>query len=125
MQVQEYFKVDLERSDAARGLVHRTYREYMSLLYKELQARFPFMDDMEKLWEGTSIQFLFSTPCKWPPHIVDLFISLAREAGFGEYPHHSVSASLTEPQAVAAFQLRGQGSRSDQKIQVSAAMTCA
>ena len=58
-----------------------------------------------KHWENCVVEFAFSVPATWSTDVVAVFKQLAFDAGFGQHSGHKVTASLTEPQAVAAFTL--------------------
>lgn len=51
------------------------------------------------------IEFLFSVPTTWGPTVVEHFKLLVGQAGFGgpAYANHSVTVSLTEPEAAAVY----------------------
>ncbi|KAJ4263108.1 hypothetical protein NW762_006727 [Fusarium torreyae] len=52
-----------------------------------------------------TVQFLFSVPTTWNSAVVDTFKRLVLDAGFGGHNNHTVAVTMTEPEAVAAFEI--------------------
>ena len=104
-EVVEWFKLELGKIGQPQDRVKKLYTDYMECLYKLLKDYFTDQILYGKVWETAVIEFVFSVPATWNTDVVDVFKNLARDAGFGQCPEHKVSASLTEPQAVAAFTL--------------------
>ncbi|KAM5346959.1 hypothetical protein ACJ41O_009964 [Fusarium nematophilum] len=105
IRVEQWFKTDFRREDAKHERVQGLYKDYLCCLYKELSVRFTPDVLGDKKWETAEIHFLFSAPATWSPEIVDRFKAIASEAGFDKCRGHKIEVSLTEPQAVAAFQI--------------------
>jgi hypothetical protein len=62
-----------------------------------------------KEWDQAVVEFYFSVPATWSNDTAGLFKQLAVEAGFGSQRDFRVTASLTEPHAVAAYTLCEEG----------------
>ena len=60
---------------------------------------------VKRPWKSITIRFLFSAPATWDSKLVETFKALASQAGFAKCEEHDITVSLTEPEAVAAFEL--------------------
>ncbi|KAF4344286.1 hypothetical protein FBEOM_1680 [Fusarium beomiforme] len=106
LEVQEWFKTDLGRDGVDQNKVKSLYKDYLTCLYEELSLR-RFTPAMLGgiQFQKAIIRFLFSVPSTWSPDVVDTFALLVSDAGFGKIDSHTVGVSMTEPQAVAAFEI--------------------
>ncbi|KAF9773943.1 hypothetical protein IL306_008156 [Fusarium sp. DS 682] len=103
---REWFKVDFGDTDVKQTQIENLYVDFLTCLYQELRRkRFTPTKLGGKLFHQATIHFLFSVPATWDPALVEEFARLIRKAGFGESDCHTVDVSMTEPQAVAAFQI--------------------
>ncbi|KAG7418311.1 hypothetical protein Forpe1208_v004003 [Fusarium oxysporum f. sp. rapae] len=111
---REWFKVDFGKRDTDQTHVESLYIDFLGCLYQELRLR-QFTPRIlgGKSFEECTINFLFSVPATWDPALVSNFKQLISNAGFDHVKDHTVHVSMTEPQAVAAFQICGSHS-SDQ-----------
>ncbi|CAM1501968.1 Fc.00g039520.m01.CDS01 [Cosmosporella sp. VM-42] len=105
LKVEEWFKLDLGKAGVDQERVKKLYTDYMECLYMTLFDHFTSRELYRKSWDDAVIEFAFSVPATWSTDVVDVFKHLAFDAGFGQCAEHKVTASLTEPQAVAAFTL--------------------
>lgn len=99
--------------------VNILYEHFLSKLYDHIgsEIRNTVLPPSDNNWESASIEFLFSVPATWNPEAVKNFKGLASKAGFGREQQHSVSTSLTEPEAVAAFTVNEE--KKEREFQVS------
>ncbi|SCO14121.1 uncharacterized protein FFE2_13066 [Fusarium fujikuroi] len=105
-QLKEWFKVDLGAVDADRVEVKRIYKDFLTSLFRELSTqRFTPALLGGKQFEETRVLFLFSVPALWDPAVVHDFTQLVRESGFEKEGLRSVRVIMTEPQAVAAYEI--------------------
>lgn len=108
----EWFKVDLgdgNRTAAQQDEVRRYFVDYLELLYQRLRDYFTPAVLNGKDWDSCIINFYFSVPATWSNNTAALFKQLAITSGFGSQRGFKVTASLTEPHAVAAFTLCEEG----------------
>ncbi|KAH6687208.1 hypothetical protein F5X68DRAFT_231686 [Plectosphaerella plurivora] len=108
----EWFKVDLgdhTKTAAEQENAKRYFADYLACLYKELKQYFTRAVLNGKEWDDAVIEFYFSVPATWSNETATLFKTSASEAGFGSQPDFKVTASLTEPHAVAAYTLCEEG----------------
>ncbi|KAF5608127.1 uncharacterized protein FSUBG_4951 [Fusarium subglutinans] len=106
LELREWFKVDLGAVDADRFEVKRIYRDFLTSLFYELSThRFTPAILGGKSFEEASVLFLFSVPALWGPAVVEDFMQLVRESGFEEKGLRSARVTMTEPQAVAAYEI--------------------
>ena len=113
---REWFKTLLDPENFAREKdrypfeyqnhldVRQWFRDYLRLLYGHLRTT--LSSEVPNFnWNLAKIEFLFSVPTTWSPAIVEQYKSLVTEAGFGgaAYSSHSVTVSLTEPEAAAVY----------------------
>jgi len=105
---RELFKVDFGNRDRNHIHVENLYIDFLRCLYQELRLR-QFTPQIlgGKSFEECAIHFLFSVPATWDPALVSNFKQLISNAGFDVIKDHTVYVSMTEPQAVAAFQMCG------------------
>ncbi|KLP12766.1 uncharacterized protein LW94_10920 [Fusarium fujikuroi] len=105
-QLKEWFKVDLGAVNADRVEVKRIYKDFLTSLFRELSTqRFTPALLGGKQFEETRVLFLFSVPALWDPAVVHDFTQLVRESGFEKEGLRSVRVTMTEPQAVAAYEI--------------------
>lgn len=102
------FKVDFGNREKDQIHVENLYTDFLGCLYQELRLR-QFTPQIlgGKSFEECTIHFLFSVPATWDPALVSSFKQLISNAGFDDAKDHIVYVSMTEPQAVAAFQMCG------------------
>lgn len=84
--------------------VRRWFRDFLSRLYDNIQDR--LQSELPNFgWGMAKIEFLFSVPTTWSPSTVEEFKALIGQAGFGgpAYANHTVTVSLTEPEAAAVY----------------------
>ncbi|KAF5631630.1 uncharacterized protein FTJAE_7831 [Fusarium tjaetaba] len=106
LKLKEGFKLDLGEVDADQVEVERMYRDFLTCLFRELSTqRFTPAFLGGKQFEETRVLFLFSVPALWDPAVVHDFTQLIRESGFEKEGVHSVRVAMTEPQAVAAYEI--------------------
>lgn len=105
LQVEEWFKINLGRAGEDQNHVEKLYTDYLECLYTELREVIGRSTLHSTTWDNAVVEFVFSIPATWGTDTVDVFKNLASDAGFGKPPRHKVTASLTEPQAVAAYEL--------------------
>ncbi|KAF5545607.1 hypothetical protein FMEXI_5996 [Fusarium mexicanum] len=106
LELREWFKVDLGAIDADQFEVKRMYRDFLTSLFYELSThRFTPAILGGKSFEEASVLFLFSVPALWDPAVVEDFMQLVRESGFEEKGLRSARVTMTEPQAVAAYEI--------------------
>ncbi|RBA13790.1 hypothetical protein FPRO05_02583 [Fusarium proliferatum] len=105
---RELFKVDFGNREKDQIHVENLYTDFLGCLYQELRLR-QFTPQIlgGKSFEECTIHFLFSVPATWDPALVSSFKQLISNAGFDDAKDHIVYVSMTEPQAVAAFQMCG------------------
>ncbi|KAJ4329041.1 hypothetical protein N0V84_000391 [Fusarium piperis] len=108
VSVKEWFKLEADK-DLKRKDTRKLYIDFMTCLYNELSKRYAPEMLGKTSWEDARIHFLFSVPAMWGDHTIDAFRDFASDAGFGRLSGHTLGIGMTEPQAVAAFEL----SRSD------------
>ncbi|KAF5698653.1 hypothetical protein FGLOB1_11893 [Fusarium globosum] len=105
-QLKEWFKVELGAVDADKVEVKRIYKDFLTSLFRELSTqRFTPALLGGKHFEETRVLFLFSVPALWDPAVVHDFTQLVRESGFEKEGLRSVRVTMTEPQAVAAYEI--------------------
>lgn len=105
-RLEEWFKTELDKPAAEKGRIKpadELYRDFLSMVYDRLRAFFTPQQLNGRAWNDARVEFVFSVPATWDTAVVDRFKAIARAAGFGAQHAHSVTASLTEPQAVAGF----------------------
>lgn len=105
VRIEEWFKTDLGRDGVDQNHVERLYVDYLTCLYKCLSKRFTSEKMAQGPWESTTVHFLFSAPATWNPKVVGTFKTLASNAGFDKCHGHTITVSLAEPEAVAAYEL--------------------
>ncbi|KAJ4277381.1 hypothetical protein NW764_008627 [Fusarium oxysporum] len=106
LKLHEWFKVDLGEVDGDNGQVKSLYRDFLTSLYGELSTkRFTPASLGGKNFEEAEVLFLFSVPAIWDPAVVRDFTQLVRDSGFERVGLHSVRVTMTEPQAVAAYEI--------------------
>ncbi|KAF5985859.1 hypothetical protein FCOIX_1846 [Fusarium coicis] len=106
LKIKEGFKLDLGAVDADQVEVKRMYRDFLTCLFRELSTqRFTPALLGGKQFEETRVLFLFSVPALWDPAVVHDFTQLIRESGFEKEGLRSVRVTMTEPQAVAAYEI--------------------
>ncbi|KAF2718548.1 hypothetical protein K431DRAFT_129934 [Polychaeton citri CBS 116435] len=111
--VREWFKTQLDPVNLSRyqarlsdyhvshDEVRQWFRDYLGLLYESIKnkmtAELPHGD-----WSAARVEFMFSVPTTWNPHVVEDFKRIICEAGFDRHAaNHTVAISLTEPEAAA------------------------
>ena len=112
--VREWFKTLLDPENLIRERdrfpsddmsyedVRHWFRDYLSLLYEHLKLKLATeLPNFE--WSLAKIEFLFSVPTTWDHGTVEQFKLIVGQAGFGgpANANHSVTLSLTEPEAAA------------------------
>ncbi|KAI0385404.1 hypothetical protein F5Y04DRAFT_292015 [Hypomontagnella monticulosa] len=97
----------IQQSDGKLPDVDILYEHFLSKLYEHIEnvIHDTVLSPFGKAWKSASIEFLFSVPATWNSSAITKFNKLAGKAGFGSQPRHVVTTSLTEPQAVAAFEV--------------------
>ncbi|PCD42585.1 hypothetical protein AU210_005112 [Fusarium oxysporum f. sp. radicis-cucumerinum] len=106
LKLHEWFKVDLGEVDGDNGQVKSLYRDFLTSLYGELSTkRFTPASLGGKNFEEAEVLFLFSVPAIWDPAVVRDFTQLVRDSGFERVGLHSVRVTMTEPQAIAAYEI--------------------
>ncbi|KAF4495078.1 hypothetical protein FAGAP_8797 [Fusarium agapanthi] len=106
LELREWFKVDLGAVDADQFEVKRMYKDFLTSLFRELSTqRFTPALLGGKSFQEASVLFLFSVPALWDPAVVQDFTQLVRESGFEEKGLRSARVTMTEPQAVAAYEI--------------------
>lgn len=120
VRIEEWFKTDLGRNGVDQKHVERLFTDYLTCLYKCLSNRFVSEKVIKQPWESTTVHFLFSAPATWNPKVVDTFKALASKAGFDNCDGHTITASLIEPEAVAAYEL----CQEQPKFKVHSLATC-
>nr|RBQ88820.1 hypothetical protein FVER53263_07436 [Fusarium verticillioides] len=106
LKLKEGFKLDFGAVDADQVEVKRMYRDFLTCLFRELSTqRFTPALLGGKQFEETRVLFLFSVPALWDPAVVHDFTQLIRESGFEKEGLRSVRVTMTEPQAVAAYEI--------------------
>ncbi|EXL47208.1 hypothetical protein FOCG_11430 [Fusarium oxysporum f. sp. radicis-lycopersici 26381] len=106
LKLHEWFKVDLGEVDGDNGQVKSLYRDFLTSLYGELSTkRFTPASLGGKNFEEAEVLFLFSVPAIWDPAVVRDFTQLVCDSGFERVGLHSVRVTMTEPQAVAAYEI--------------------
>ncbi|EMT66287.1 hypothetical protein FOC4_g10006686 [Fusarium odoratissimum] len=106
LKLYEWFKVDLGEVDGDNGQVKSLYRDFLTSLYGELSTkRFTSALLGGKNFEEAEVLFLFSVPATWDPAAVRDFTQLVRDSGFEKEGLRSVRVTMTEPQAVAAYEI--------------------
>ncbi|KAL5610006.1 hypothetical protein FOVSG1_004687 [Fusarium oxysporum f. sp. vasinfectum] len=106
LKLYEWFKVDLGEVDGDNGQVKSLYRDFLTSLYGELSTkRFTSALLGGKNFEEAEVLFLFSIPATWDPAAVRDFTQLVRGSGFEKEGLRSVRVTMTEPQAVAAYEI--------------------
>lgn len=120
-RIEEFFKINFEKEDVDPSHTEHLYTDYLGSLYWELSKRF---DEgmIGRPWKSAQVHFCFSIPANWTPEAAARFKGLASAAGFGQggCPGHTLSLSVTEPEAVAAFQLCDDSANSEISLQVLA-----
>ncbi|KAL2670720.1 hypothetical protein Neosp_014519 [[Neocosmospora] mangrovei] len=98
----EWFKLDLDqRADDVRPV----YIDFLACLHQEISGHYSPKMLGQIPWEDAQVHFLFSVPATWDASTVEIFRDFASAAGFDRPSGHTLDIGLTEPQAVAAFQL--------------------
>ncbi|KAM0558235.1 hypothetical protein ACHAPJ_004922 [Fusarium lateritium] len=106
INVQEWFKTSLGDDDDDQTRVERLYTDYLGCLYQELtERRFTSAMLGGHQLGSIAVQFLFSVPATWNPAVVDTFKRLVLDAGFGGHNNHTIAVTMTEPEAVAAYEI--------------------
>ncbi|KAF5595765.1 hypothetical protein FPANT_4531 [Fusarium pseudoanthophilum] len=104
--LKEWFKVDFGAVDTDQAEVKRVYKDFLTSLFRELSTqRFTPALLGGKQFEETTVLFLFSVPALWDPAVVHDYTQLIRESGFEKEGVRSVRVTMTEPQAVAAYEI--------------------
>ncbi|KAF5579949.1 hypothetical protein FPCIR_10778 [Fusarium pseudocircinatum] len=105
-ELKEWFKVDLGSVYTDQVDVKRMYKDFLTSLFRELSTqRFTPALLGGTQFEETRVLFLFSVPALWDPAVVQDFTQLIRESGFEKEGLRSVRVTMTEPQAVAAYEI--------------------
>ncbi|KAF3058515.1 hypothetical protein GL218_05875 [Daldinia childiae] len=111
----KWFKIDFGHSSPYTIQQHPTrkdlpsadtcYEHFLSRLYSHIEKKLSASElkPMNKTWKDASIEFIFSFPATWDRATVEKLKGLAKKAGFGDHPKHRLTASLSEPEAVAVF----------------------
>ena len=114
--VREWFKTLLDpenlirekarfpADDISHEDVRRWFRDYLTQLYEHLKLK--LATELPNFnWSSAKIEFLFSVPTTWSPGIVEQFKSIIGQSGFGgpANSNHTVTVSLTEPEASAVY----------------------
>ncbi len=106
-KLEEWFKTELDKPAGAEKSrikpADELYRDFLAMVYDRLGTFFTPQQLNGRAWDDARVEFVFSVPATWDTAVVDRFKAVARAAGFGARHAHSVTASLTEPQAVAGF----------------------
>ncbi|KAF5617934.1 hypothetical protein F52700_12416 [Fusarium sp. NRRL 52700] len=105
-RLKEWFKVSLGAFGANQVEVKRMYEDFLTCLFRELSTkRFTPALLGGKEFQEARILFLFSVPALWGPDVVNDFTQLVRESGFEKKGLRSARVTMTEPQAVAAYEI--------------------
>jgi len=114
--VREWFKTLLDSEYLSRELqrrpddqyshehVQQWFVDYFTFLYEHIKTKLvgevPGME-----WGLANVEFMFSVPTTWSPGTVEQFKVILAQAGFGGpgNARHSVTISLTEPEASAVY----------------------
>ncbi|KAF5705582.1 hypothetical protein FMUND_12022 [Fusarium mundagurra] len=106
-ELHEWFKVDLGAVDTDKVQVgtKRKYKDFLTCLFRELSTQRFTPALLGQRFEETRVLFLFSVPALWDPAVVHDFTQLIRESGFEKEGLRSVRVTMTEPQAVAAYEI--------------------
>ncbi|KAF5016763.1 hypothetical protein F66182_11445 [Fusarium sp. NRRL 66182] len=104
--IREFFKTSLGSERADQADIGRVYTDYLTCLYRDLMER-RFTPSLLKGTEISlmAVRFLFSVPATWNTAVVAMFERFVSEAGFDRCDGHTFAVDMTEPQAVAAFQM--------------------
>lgn len=112
--IREWFKTLLDPKNLERQKVlypadtttheevRHWYRDYLTALYEHVKLRLSAeLPNFE--WSAAHVELLWSVPTTWTPQIVELFRKIIGQAGFGGPANasHTVTISLTEPEAAA------------------------
>ncbi|KAK1829523.1 hypothetical protein QBC39DRAFT_356326 [Podospora conica] len=123
MEKCRYLKMFLEPQLLKKGLengntwapksmaeVHTLVSAYLKEVYKHIRQSI-FRNnggkgtpgpDMNAQWDEMAIEFIFSVPTTWHGQgLLNDFLKIIRDAGFGESPKHEVILGLTEAEAAA------------------------
>ncbi|KAL8669022.1 MAG: hypothetical protein Q9168_006377, partial [Polycauliona sp. 1 TL-2023] len=80
--------------------IERLYEDYHRLLYKHIE--FKLSSELSNIpWHAANVEFIFSVPTTWPPHIVEKYREIVQRAGFAQCRNHTLSIGLTEAEAAA------------------------
>lgn len=101
----EWFKLQLDQGLQRTDKVRRLYTDFLTCLHQEISGHYASKMLGKTPWKDARIHFLFSVPATWDALTVEAFRDFASAAGFDKPSGHSLDIGLTEPQAVAAFQL--------------------
>ncbi|KAK5165270.1 uncharacterized protein LTR77_009368 [Saxophila tyrrhenica] len=113
--VREWFKTLLDDDYLSResarfpddhythGNVQQWFLDYFCFLYDHVKIK--LVGEVPGMaWDLANIEFLFSVPTTWSPATVEQFKVILRQAGFGgANVRHSITISLTEPEASAVY----------------------
>jgi hypothetical protein len=116
--VREWFKTLLDEKCLVRDMqlgrfpgehfthenVRQWFRDYLTELYEHITAK--LVAELGNFdWRRKVVEFLFSVPTTWSPGVVAQFKEIIGQAGFGGPANasHTVTVSLTEPEASAVY----------------------
>ena len=114
--VREWFKTLLDPDHLMREIdkfpedtvshetVRHWFRDYLTNLYDHIKLKLSAeLSNFD--WNYAYVEFLFSVPTTWSPAVVDQFKLILGQSGFygPEFSSHSVTISLTEPEASAVY----------------------
>jgi hypothetical protein len=110
--VVEKFKLEIDSSHTSNvGRTHddiirpskvsKWYTDFLNSLYEhvchELKGIYP------KSWAECNIEFSFSIPNQYGPHVIARYNELIQSTGFGLGRHHVSSVNMTESQAAVVW----------------------
>lgn len=112
----EWFKTHLDPSRLSRHKlldpsdettyddILRWYRDFFAVLYSHIKQKLA-SEMLGTDWVRARIEYLFSVPTTWSPHIVEVFREIIMQAGFSDMPSgsHTIAISMTEPEAAAVY----------------------
>ncbi|VBB73190.1 Putative protein of unknown function [Podospora comata] len=96
--------------------VHLLICDYLSHVYCHVKKSISdtLRLDNAKDWDNLSVEFVFSVPTTWEgvggQKILDDFLKIVKDAGFGSAQRHRVMLGLTEAEAAAVATLSNTGS---------------
>jgi hypothetical protein len=108
-ETKQFFKLFLDKDvllrqrpqdleDTTHQDVCDWFRDYLSQIYRHIEDR--FVHTRSELWQS-NVRFVFSVPTTWDAEVIDRFMKIIREAGFGKKRGHSAAVTLTEAHAAA------------------------